>query len=83
MTPTGQCLNSDDSACAGPVHEYTSRSGATTSERCERHQGLHDEIMDAVERGLQERYPGYDSPGSPPPDWFDEANAGERWDDDY
>ena len=79
---TLECIESD-SECRGDVYEYTSRSGCTVSARCMAHQDAHDDHMNEVVRGLNERYPGWNSPGSVAPDWFDPADAGERWDDDY
>lgn len=79
----GECIESGrDTPCAGEVHEYTSRSGATTSFRCARHQDAYNVRMDEVEADIQSRYPGYDIPGSPPPPDFDPTYAGERWDED-
>jgi hypothetical protein len=62
-----QCISHDDPEieCAGEVHEHRSRSGCTVAERCERHQALHDQHMNAVEAGLNEPYPGWNTPGSP------------------
>lgn len=77
-----ECIDGPD-GCRGEVHEFTSRSGATTSFRCEHHQDEYEVRMDKVYQEVQERYPGFDRPGSPPPDWFDPSYAGERWDDDY
>ena len=79
-----QCISHDDPEieCAGEVHEHRSRSGCTVAERCERHQALHDQHMNAVEAGLNERYPGWNTPGSPQPPGFDPTYAGERWDED-
>jgi hypothetical protein len=72
-----QCISHDDAEieCAGEVHEHRSRSGCTVAERCERHQALHDQHMNAVEAGLNERYPGWNTPGSPPPPGFDPTYA--------
>ena len=79
-----QCISRDDPEieCAGEVHEHSSRSGCTVAERCGRHQDLHEQHMDAVEAGLNSRYPGWNIPGSPPPSDFDPMYAGERWDID-
>jgi hypothetical protein len=76
-------LNGDGSDCRGEVREYTSRSGCTVSARCEGHQDAYEVRMDEVCRGVDERYPGWNTPGSVPPAWFDSEAAGERWDDDY
>lgn len=78
-----ECVDSgNDTECEGEVMEYTSRSGATRSFRCARHQDAYEVRMDAVYRDVQSRYPGFDVPGSSPPDWFDPTYAGESWDDD-
>lgn len=77
-----ECVNTRDGGCQGDVHRYRSRSGATVSARCEAHQAAYDKRMDELEAGLQERYPGYNIPGSPPPPGFDPSYAGERWDED-
>jgi len=82
---SGECWMSDipgATPCAGPVDTYRSRTGATEAERCERHQEEHERRMDALEARLQRDYPGWDVPGSPPPPWFDQDAAGERWDDE-
>lgn len=67
--------------CEGEVAEYTSRSGASTSFRCVKHQDEYETRMDGVYRGLQDRYPGWDVPGSVAPSWFDPSYAGESWDE--
>ncbi len=79
-----ECIERDlgDSECSGEVREYRSRSGCTIAARCGGHQTLHDQRIDAVEAGLDQRYPGWNSPGSPPPSDFDPTYAGERWDDE-
>jgi hypothetical protein len=38
--------------------------------------------MDDVEAGLNQRYPGWNTPGFAPPSDFDPLYAGERWDED-
>lgn len=68
--------------CEGELGEYSSRTGETRSIRCDFHLDAYDVRMDELERKLQERYPGYDVPGSPAPEWLDPAYAGERWDED-
>ena len=93
-----QCISHDDPEieCAGEVHEHRSRSGCTVAERCERHQALHDQHMNAVEAGLNERYPGWNTlflyallpivrnvhAGLIMAPGFDPTYAGERWDED-
>jgi len=79
-----QCISHDDPEieCAGEVHEHRSRSGCTVAERCERHQALHDQHMNAVEAGLNERYPGWNTPGSPPRRPGSTRRTRERWDED-
>jgi hypothetical protein len=75
MTNTEKCRNADESPCGGEVFERWSRSGMTSTVRCDVHQRAHDEILD----GIANRYPDT----SVAPDWFDESYAGERWDSDY
>lgn len=77
-----ECVDSDRSECEGEVLTEWSRSGATQSARCRRHRDEYEERMDEVHRDISSRYPGYDIPGSPPPDWFDPYYAGESWDED-
>lgn len=72
-----------DSPCEGEVRTERSASGATESNRCRKHRDEYLDRMDRVKRDIDSRYPGWDRPGSPPPDWFDPSYAGERWDDDY
>lgn len=60
--------------CRGPV-EPRSLDGLKWFPRCEHHWDLR---LDEAER-VNRTYP--DSPC--PPDWFDPAAAGERWDDEY
>lgn len=74
------CVNGPEE-CSGDVAEYTSRSGASVYARCDHHQGEYDARMDEVEAGLQDRYPGYNTPGSAAPTWFDPTYAGESWDE--
>lgn len=72
------CLNWDfnyEGDCGGPVEERTSRSGATTSVKCENCYNALQERLDEIES----RYP--DSPFAP--SWFDPTYAGETWDCDY
>lgn len=84
MECQGNHLNRDENIPhRGEVRPYVSRSGATVTNRCEAHQDSYNESMDALEREQQRKFPGYDVPGSAPPDWFDASYAGERWDDDY
>jgi hypothetical protein len=79
-----QCVDRDHSETpwSGEVHEHLSRSGCTAAARCDRHQALHNQHMDDVEAGLNQRYPGWNTPGSAPPPDFDPLYAGERWDED-
>lgn len=77
-----KCVQGGDVSCKGDVQSYRSRSGATTSKRCDAHQDAYNARMDALETRLNEDYPGYNVPGSAPPAWFDPTYAGERWDDD-
>lgn len=83
--PTGldasECISYPD-GCTGPVFEYTSRSGCTVAARCQAHHEAHEAHVDQVQAGLNERYPGWDIPGSMPPADFDPAYAGESWDEE-
>ena len=69
--------------CSGPLELTVSKSGVTRVMRCAAHAAAYYDRMDALERDVQSRFPGYDVPGSVPPPWFDPMMAGERWDDDY
>lgn len=77
-----ECIDDAKGPCKGDVTEGVSRSGATRSSRCERHWDAYDVRMDKLYADVQRRYPGWDTPGSPPPAWFDATYAGESWDDD-
>lgn len=69
------CLDFHDGHCHGDVEYRVSLSGTGTRiPRCDHHWDLRVE----QEGELRERYPDSDSP----PAWFDEANAGERWNED-
>jgi len=61
-------------ACDGEMIHYRSTLG-TPMVRCAVHYEEHMETQDRINRD----YP--DSPMAP--SWFDPADAGERWDDDY
>lgn len=76
------CVDTHRGPCAGEIHEYRSRSGATVSARCETHQDEYNVRMDALHEDINSRYPGYDNPHSLPPADFDPSYAGERWSDD-
>lgn len=78
-----ECVDREQGDCRGDVREYRSRSGATVSKRCAGHQDAYESRMDQVYAGVNERYPGWQTPGSVPPAWFDPGNAGETWDDDF
>jgi hypothetical protein len=68
--PTGE-------TCQGDVEPRMPLSGTGRSfKRCD----LHWEARLAEQERIEETY-HVNSAG--PPDWFDEADAGERWDDDY
>lgn len=74
---TLECLDDyGDGECAGPVEYRMALSGTGRSfPRCEKH---WQERL-----GVQERI-NRDYPDSPiAPAWFDPADAGEHWDDDY
>jgi hypothetical protein len=60
--------------CAGPVEYRTTpdRTDGKAFARCEHH---FDQRMTSVDRNLELMSPAR-------PAWFDEGNAGERWDED-
>jgi hypothetical protein len=71
-----RCINEGGKTpCRGPVEWRTTpdRTDGKPFLRCEAH---FEERMAEVERNLE-----YQSPARPA--WFDEANIGERWEDDY
>lgn len=71
-----ECLEAADGDCKGAVEYRPSLTGTGTAiERCDYH---WTKRLDKEEE-LREVYP--DSPFPPP--WFDPANAGEHWDEDY
>jgi hypothetical protein len=74
---TGQleCLNQDDD-CSGPVELRMALSGTGKSfPRCDHHWS---------ERLTEQEKINRDYPDSPiAPSWFNPADAGESWDDDY
>lgn len=72
---------SDEGEHNGEVHEGPSRSGESRYRKCEKHWAEYDERMSKVEADLNERFPGWDVPGSMPPAWFDPTYAGESWDE--
>ncbi len=76
-TETLTCLQDyGKGTCQGEVEYRMSLSGTGASiPRCDHH---WDERLEAQER-IDRDYP--DSPVAP--SWFDPADAGERWDDDY
>lgn len=65
----------DSTPCEGPVYTRYSRSGMTSTFRCEGHEMAHQMVLD----GIAERYPDSDVD----PSWFDPTYAGESWDSDY
>jgi hypothetical protein len=70
------CLDYGDGQCSGEVEYRMPLSGTGRSfTRCDYH---WDKRLDEQER-ITRVYP--DSPVAP--DWFDEAYAGERWNEDY
>ena len=80
------CLDAEFSPqpCRGPVGPQLSRSGLTRSYRCAAHQRAHDERMDELEAGLDQRYPGWRSSAAyvTPPAGWSPLDAGERWNED-
>lgn len=73
--PTEACHFYPSPTCSGGVTTVTSRSGLTTSNKCESCQDDLAARLDAVDR----RYPDQ----ATPPSWFDPTYAGESWDGDY
>ena len=71
-----RCLDrSPRSECAGPV-EYRvtpDRTDGKAFPRCEKH---FEARLDSAERNMELLSPA-------PAPWFDPANAGEHWDEDY
>lgn len=68
-----ECLDYHQGGCCGPV-DYRWTGGNSHWPRCEHHWELR---MERRENSM-EIYADSDVV----PDWFDPANAGERWDDD-
>ena len=69
------CLEASD-ACEGPVEMwYSGGVNGRSWPRCRFH---GERRLERFENSI-ERYADSDVA----PDWFDPANAGERWDDDY
>lgn len=73
--PTSACHNYPSPTCEGGVTTVTSRSGLTTSHKCDGCQIALNAALDAID----ERYPDT----SAAPSWFDPTYAGETWDSDY
>lgn len=70
-----ECLSAgSEDLCEGTV-EYHSIDGLSAWPRCEKH---FDQRLQQYENSM-ERYARSDVA----PSWFDPADAGERWDDDY
>jgi len=71
------CLDGP-AGCEGEVFERLSRSGSGMRfPRCEIHYVAYAERVDPKHAEIRRRYPVL-APGD-----FDEAAAGERWDEDY
>ena len=72
-----RCLDDrDEDECVGPVAQhYNGDPDGKTWPRCSLHQNKREER----EANSIERYANSDIA----PRWFDPADAGERWDDDY
>lgn len=80
MTPTDKLTAEDCIAgpefCSGRVEYRMALSGTGTPyPRCDNH---WSDRLD-LEQRLRRDYPDTDTP----PSWFDPANAGEHWNDDY
>lgn len=69
-----ECLNFSEH-CVGPVEYHAVGSSLKAWPRCDFHA---EQREDQYENSL-ERYADSDIA----PDWFDPADAGERWEDDY
>ena len=79
MTPKPEleCLNAGGSTeCRGPVELHSVDPGRERAwPRCERHWADRlDDHQNSISRWAH---------SDVAPDWFDPADAGERWDDDY
>jgi hypothetical protein len=70
-----ECLDYDPETCSGAVELRWPGEGERSWPRCQH----HGDEREARALANARNYP--DSPIAPP--WFDEADAGERWDDDY
>lgn len=72
-----ECLDRGDSTECGGTVEYRTALSATGKSfaRCE----VHWDLRLIEQERINEEHP--DSPVAP--DWFDESNIGERWDDEY
>ena len=68
------CLDHGDD-CRGPVGYHAVGDSLKAWPRCDKHA---EERWERYENSL-ERYAN----SSVAPDWFDPADAGERWEDDY
>lgn len=73
--PTERCHNYPSHTCEGVVTTVVSRSGLSTSHKCE---GCQEDLAGRL-AAIDERYPD----SSVAPSWFDPTYAGERWDSDY
>lgn len=71
-----------ETTCGGPLELTVSASGVTRVMRCTAHAADYRARMSALEDRLARDFPGWDTPGSPPPRWFDASYAGESWDED-
>lgn len=73
-TAPQHCLEESDE-CQGPVDYWTTGSSLKAWPRCDYH-GMRRQ--ERYENSI-EKYADSDVP----PAWFDPADAGERWDEDY
>lgn len=72
-----RCLEDHgEQTCRGPVEYHTIGSSLQAWPRCRLH---FEQRLQRYEESELERYADSDVA----PDWFDPADAGERWDDDY
>jgi hypothetical protein len=69
------CLDRHLEECEGDLHTGPSASGLTMITRCVKHWAEAEERQARIDRD----YPD----SATPPGWFDPADAGEYWDEDY
>jgi hypothetical protein len=74
-TPPLECFRHAEGSCEGPVEPrmYDNGQRYKNVTSCAKH---FEKLLEAIDRDRELQ-------SDVAPDWFDEANAGERWDDDY